>query len=225
MSEHPLDGKSERARAVRTCIGCGCRDDAAALVRLVVADGEVAFDALFVSGEPHRHHKASAGTRLGRGAHLHARADCIAKAPKGLARAFRCEVRASAAELGQRLVDACDRRMVGLLLAARRTRMLAVGGDAACAAVRDGAPLVVVALDAGSVATSLEIKGAVADGHAIAWKTKNQLGALLGEKAVALCAVRHVGIAEQLKILRAAADAGAATTREGAECSRCPEAR
>ncbi|MDP9035487.1 MAG: YlxR family protein [Myxococcota bacterium] len=219
--------EDHRARAVRTCVGCGLKDDAAALLRLIVADGEVAFVSLFSNGEPHRHHRngGDVSAALGRGAHVHPRSHCLSLAPKGLARAFHCEVITSAAQLGKQLVAACDRRMIGLLLAARRTRMVAVGGDASCAAIREGAPLVVVALDAGSIGTSLEVSGAVAEGRAIGWKTKNELGALLGVKAVALCAVRHAGIAEQLKVLRAAADAGAAMTGEGAECSRCPEAR
>jgi hypothetical protein len=83
----------------------------------------------------------------------------------------------------------------------------------------------VVATDAGTVADALEVQEAAKTGRAIAWKTKTELGALLGGEAVAICAVCHAGIAGELKTLRAAADAGAAATREGAGCSRRPEAR
>jgi predicted RNA-binding protein YlxR (DUF448 family) len=209
----------DEKRTARSCVGCGVRDDRAAMVRISIAGGEVVFDALF-----HR------GGGLGRGAHVHPRAACLAKAPRGLARAFKTSVNVDSAELGRRLSDACDRRMVGLLLAARRTGSLAIGADAARSALRGGAggaggaPLAIVAVDAGSVRESIEVEQAISEGRAIAWKTKSDLGGLLGEKAVALCAVRHGGIASELKLMRAAADAGMAATREGAECRR-PEAR
>lgn len=197
-------------RTTRTCVGCGLRDDATAMVRLALADGEVVFGALL-----HR----------GRGAHLHPRAECVAKAPRGLARAFKADVRVDAADLGRRLVMSCERRMVGLLLAAWRSRSLAIGADAATAALGAGAPLAIVAVDAGSVRKSLEVERAIVSGRAMAWKTKGELGALLGEEAVAICAVRNAGIASELQFMRAAVDAGTAATREGAECSRRPEAR
>ena len=105
---------------------------------------------------------------------------------------------------------------------------MAIGADAAVDAVRHGAPLVIVAVDAGTVSEKTEVTDAVASGRGIAWRTKVELGALLGldaEQAVAICAVRHEGIAAELKKVRAAADAGAmATMREGARCRR-PEAR
>jgi predicted RNA-binding protein YlxR (DUF448 family) len=193
-------------------VGCRARDEAGATVRLVVADGEVAFDL--------------AGGAFGRGAHVHPRVACLEKAPRGLARAFgdqRYEV--SVRELGARLIAACDRRMVGLLLAARRVRALAIGAQAVNDALRTLEALVVVAADAGSVASSLEVEAAVRGGRAIAWKTKREMGALLGEESVAICAVRHAGIAAELKALRAVADAGAAATGESTGCSRRPEAR
>ncbi|MDP9149380.1 MAG: YlxR family protein, partial [Myxococcota bacterium] len=124
MDEQPLNGRmstadardDRRARALRTCVGCGLKDESAALLRLVLADGEVVFESLFTNGEPHRHNKNRNGSgALGRGAHLHARSDCLSRAPKGLARAFHCEVLTSSAELGERLIAACDRRMIGLL--------------------------------------------------------------------------------------------------------------
>jgi predicted RNA-binding protein YlxR (DUF448 family) len=202
--------KSAKTPPERTCVGCGLRDAASAMVRLVVAEDEVVFDL--------------AGGAFGRGAHLHARSECIEKAPRGLARTFKRDPKVDARELAARLSAACDRRMSGLLMAARRTNALAVGADASLEAIHRGAPLVVVAVDAGKIAQTLEVQGAVAEGRAIAWKAKNELGALLGEEAVAICAVRHAGIASELKVLRAAADAAAVATREGAECSRRPEA-
>jgi predicted RNA-binding protein YlxR (DUF448 family) len=208
MQERP---KNEERGPVRTCVGCGLREGAEAMVRLVVADDEVVFDL--------------AGGSFGRGAHVHARPECLAKAPRGLSRAFKREVRVDPAELGQRLSAACDRRMAGLLVSAKRIQALAVGTDAALEAIRKGAPLAIVAVDAASIAQSMEVTSAIAEGRAVAWRTKAELGQLLGETAVAVCAVRHAGIAGELQVLRAAADAAAVTTREGAECSRRPEAR
>jgi predicted RNA-binding protein YlxR (DUF448 family) len=197
-------------------VGCGLRDVSPAMLRVVVAEGEVAFDL--------------AGGAFGRGAHVHARPECIEKAPRGLSRAFRRSFELDASALGGRLVEACDRRMAGLILAAHRLRALAVGADAAIEALKQDAPLGVLAADAGSLTADFAVVRCVAEGRAIAWSTKNELGALLGERAVAICAVRHAGIAAELKRMRAAADAGVAATREaatreGARCSRFPEAR
>ncbi len=206
MSSRP--SREPRTAVTRTCVGCGEHVDPAELVRMVVSDDEVVFDL--------------AGGGFGRGAHVHTRPACLAAAPRGLARSFKREIKLGADELGRRLVAACDRRMTGLLLAARRTRALAVGTDESLGAIRRGAPLAIIAVDAGGIAKSREVEQAIADGKAIAWMTKLDLGAMLGETAVAICAVRHAGIAEQLKTLRAAADAGATTTREGARCSSSP---
>ena len=212
MVAHP-HSESRHPASARTCVGCGLRDEASSTLRLAVAGGQVVFDL--------------AGGSFGRGAHVHANASCIAKAPRALARAFRREgLSVTAAELGERLVIACDRRMVGLLLAARRTGAVAIGGNAATDAIERRDAFAIVAVDAGRVASSIEVDRATREGRAIAWKKKCELGALLGEEAVAICAVCHVGIAAELKVLRAAADAGAAATREGAGCSsRRPEAR
>ena len=202
--------RTTATRTWRTCVGCGLRDDKAAMVRLAFVGGEVVFNAQIPNG---------------RGGHMHPRVECIARTPRGLARAFKASVRVDAADLGRTLVIACERRMVGLLLAAWRSRSLAIGSDAGRAAIAGGAPLAIVATDAGSVRGSIEVERAVSEGRAIAWKTKSELGALLGGEAVALCAVRHAGIASELRFMRAAVDAGTAATREGAECSRRPEAR
>jgi predicted RNA-binding protein YlxR (DUF448 family) len=188
----------------RTCVGCGQRNDAEEMVRLVLDGTGVAFDL--------------AGGAFGRGAHVHARPECIEKAARGgLARSFRSHIETTPEQMRESLGAACDRRMAGLLLAARRIGEVAVGADAAREALRKGAPLVVVAVDAGAIASDRDITGAAAQGRAIAWKTKDELGALLGGGSVAVCSICHAGIAAQL----------AATRRlEGqACCSRFPEAR
>jgi predicted RNA-binding protein YlxR (DUF448 family) len=242
-SERKRARRGESRRPTRTCVGCGLRDSADALLRIVCtlerserADGHEVCT-LERSERADGHEVATpdelafdlAGGTFGRGAHLHPRPACIEKAPKGLARGLRGAVKADAAFIGRRLVEACDRRMAGLVLAARRSGALVIGADAALGALAKGAPLAVVAVDAGSVAETAEVQRCAAEGRAIAWRTRSGLGGLLGERSVAICAVRHAGIADELKRMRVAADAGAAATtsatREGAECSRFPEAR
>jgi predicted RNA-binding protein YlxR (DUF448 family) len=160
-----------------------------------------------------------AGGAFGRGAHVHARPECIEKSTRGgLSRALRTPIDTTAERIRESLRLACDRRMTGLLLAAARLRQVAVGAEAARGALSGGAPLIIVAVDAGTVAETKEVVGAAALGRAIAWKTKDELGALLGSSgAVAICSISHAGIAGQL----------AATRRlEGEACSsRCPEVR
>ncbi len=184
-------------------------------MRLVVSDDEVAFDL--------------AGSAFGRGAHVHPRPECIARAPRGLSRSLRREVRTSARALGEALVAAADRRMGGLLVAARRQGALAAGAAAAKEAMAADAPLVLVACDAGAVASTVEVGRMVSAGRAIAWSDRDTLGALLGGQqsggAVAICAVLHRSIAEELKKTRAAADAGAAAAKDGARWNLSPEAR
>jgi predicted RNA-binding protein YlxR (DUF448 family) len=210
-STQPRPERSLEDRAsTRTCVGCGVRDDKASMMRFVVEGGEIVFHPTF---------------QAGRGAHLHPRPECVRGAPKGLGRAFKGEARVGATEIGERLAESCERRMVGLLLAARRRGDLAIGAEAGGRALRAGAPLVVVAVDAGSVRKTTEVEGAIASGRAIAWKTKSELGALLGEEAIAICVVSHRGIATELQSMRAAIDAGRTPAAEGAECSKVREAR
>jgi len=176
-------------------------------------EGEVAFDL--------------AGGAFGRGAHVHPIAECLARAPRGLARSFRCSVSTDASELGRRLVAACDRRTRGLLLSAHRLRAVAVGAEATARALP--AALVVVAVDGGSVGDGSRhtaLGEAIAAGNALVWGTKEELGVLFGAEGVAICALSHQGIAQELKWARAARDAGVTAAREGAECSsRFREAR
>lgn len=207
------EGRDAKGRPTRTCVGCGRRDVVSALLRLVVLEGDVAFDL--------------AGGAFGRGAHVHPIPECLGNAPRGLARSLRRAVSVDAAGIGGALVVACDRRTRGLLLSAHRLRMVAVGAEATARAL-PGA-LAVLAADAGSVGDSQRhaaLGEAVAAGNVMIWATKGELGELLGVEAVSICAVRHPGIAEQLKWTRAARDAGVTAAREGAECSsRFREAR
>ncbi len=74
----------------RTCVGCGEKVPATALVRLRLADGEVVVD------------RERAG---GRGAWVHAREACVSRAArrKGFTRAFRKPVSVDESRLRQQL--------------------------------------------------------------------------------------------------------------------------
>ncbi len=169
--------RGSRRDPTRTCAGCGRREAPDSLVRVVVHDGELAVDL--------------AGGNFGRGAHVHPSPDCLAKASRGgFARAFKARVRADAAELAAQIAAAEDRRLSGLLLAARRAKKVALGADAARAALAAQADAwIVVAIDAGTIAKQPFVAHAAAGGRAVAWGTKERLGALLGGGEVAVAAV------------------------------------
>jgi predicted RNA-binding protein YlxR (DUF448 family) len=202
----------ESTRPVRTCVGCGEAGDADGLLRLVLGprspDGTAPVAVDFAGGSK----------RLGgRGAHLHARKECLAKAAKsGLARSFKTKVAATAQDLAAQIVEGSDRRITGLLSGAWRARMLAVGADAVTAALDKGAPLAVVATDAGGVVERGAIGLAVAEGRAVAWKDKQTLGALFGGRGeVAVCAVLNDSIATEIASARRMADSVDGGPRRG----------
>jgi predicted RNA-binding protein YlxR (DUF448 family) len=186
-------------KPVRTCAGCQRRaTEDELIVRVVLGpkseDGKraVAVDL--------------AASAFGRGAHVHARPECIKKAcSAGLARAFKCAIVASPAEVARQVVLGCDRRLEGLLVGARRAGLLAFGEEAREAAAV--APLLIVASDAGSVARKSPLVDAIAHGRAVAWRNKAGLGALFARDEVALVAIRHEGVAAQAQRVRAIADA------------------
>ncbi len=178
----------------RTCAGCGEKADAAGFVRLVLGPAcEIAVDA--------------AGGGFGRGAHVHGRFACLAKACRGgLSRAFKVQVQSNAEALAIEVSAAFLRRADGLLLAARRAGATAQGADEARSALASGAPLVVVAVDAGSVVQRSEIARAIAEGRACAWSTKSELGRMLGREEVAVCAVTDARMAAAIVMAVSTAD-------------------
>jgi predicted RNA-binding protein YlxR (DUF448 family) len=198
MRETTPDERPPKVGPTRTCAGCGRHDDAEALVRVVLGPPDEKGDSLAVD---------LAGGSFGRGAHVHAREACLRAAAKGgFARSFKRKVAASAEEVAAQIVEGCDRRIAGLLLGGRRAGHLALGADAASDAIAKGAPCVVVACDAGSVTDKGALGAAVREGRAVAWKTKGELGALMGRDEVAVCAVTHASVAEQIVRARRLAD-------------------
>jgi len=141
-----------------------------------------------------------AGSHFGRGAWLHPRPLCVSRAaPRGLARSFRSEITTTALELTQLLQNAADGRATGLVSAAARGRHVALGSTAVKEALNSGAArLVVVAKDARAAAAAPWIEQTVAEGHAVAWGTKELLGAATGRGEVAVLAILDSGIASAL---------------------------
>jgi predicted RNA-binding protein YlxR (DUF448 family) len=199
----------------RTCVGCGERAAPADLVRLVLGPGgEVAVDA--------------AGGGFGRGAHVHARAACLAQAvSRGLLRATKGQARSvsvavreggelsafgsspgpsplSAAALVQAIQDAMARRIGGLLVSAVRGRHARIGADAVTGAWRTGeAALILVATDAAAAAGLGAVREAIGAGAAVAWGTKQSLAAALlrhsTPEGVGAVAITDAGIAAAVR--------------------------
>ncbi|WP_437542715.1 YlxR family protein [Sorangium sp. So ce327] len=200
---------------VRTCVGCGERvgvDDvrgARPLVRLILGPGGV------VAVDP-----GDGG--FGRGAHVHPQQGCLSAAvARGLARAAKGRVHAivgaagggaegagdqaqgveplTTVSLARAIRGATERRLHGLVRAAVRSQSAAIGADAVVGScVRGEAALVLVACDAAAGADLPEVRRAVAEGRAVAWGSKQGLGALAGgprERDVAVMAISAASIA------------------------------
>jgi uncharacterized protein len=186
----PNDSSAPK-RNERTCAGCGKHASAEELVRVVhdPNEGALAIDL--------------AGSAFGRGAHVHASLDCVAKAAKGgfvrvlSGKGEKVKVTASAEALGEDIVKAADRRMIGLLGGAKRAGQLAIGADAAVAASHeDRAEVFVVASDAAAATKLHPVERAIASGNAIVFGDKKFLGGLFGRDEVAVVAILHSGVAD-----------------------------
>ncbi len=190
LAMSPDKRRGEPADHARTCVGCGksasqteARRASARLPRENEAEASASGTALvrIVIG-PDRAIAVDAGdSRFGRGAYVHATPACVAGAVRGLARSARGNVTldgapVTEASLRAAISSAYDRRVAGLLAAAKRARKLECGADAAQAACRagDGA-LVVLATDAAQAADLTEARRATKEGRAIPWGTKVSL--------------------------------------------------
>jgi predicted RNA-binding protein YlxR (DUF448 family) len=175
------------ARGERTCVGCGKTEAAVNMVRLVVStEGEVAVDL--------------AGGAFGRGAHVHASPQCLASAPRGLNKSFRRPIGVTADDLASAIVAAADRRVRGLLASAVRSQNVEAGGEIAGAAFESGrAHLLVVARDAQAAATLGPVLRAIAQGAAVAWGTKQELGSLVRKAEVGVLGIASQPLADSVR--------------------------
>ncbi len=187
------------AEPQRTCIACRTQDDRAELLRLVLdPDGNVAIDLR--------------AKLPGRGAWVHARADCldrVQREPKTLGRALRAEVYTP--ELAVKVRSLLRAAVLdGLSLAAAGGGLVG-GADLLEAALREGRVLeVVVASDAAERTVrhlrdaAPEVPTTVVDGL-----TRDVLGARIGRRSLAAVGVADVPAARHLlRTLRRLRDAG-----------------
>jgi predicted RNA-binding protein YlxR (DUF448 family)/ribosomal protein L30E len=192
-----MSGAQENDDPVRTCAGCRQRDAQDALLRFVHVEGTLVPD-------PRR--------RLpGRGVSAHPTRKCIERAVErgGFARGLGHKVEANATELCRTAAVQYERRAEGLLLAARRSRALALGTESVKRALDAGTvALLVVAKDAAGRRAELEGRAA----RAVSMSTKEHLGRLMGRAEISVMAILDVGIAEEV-----AATAARATQLEAAE--------
>jgi predicted RNA-binding protein YlxR (DUF448 family) len=208
----------KRVPGERTCVGCGKKGDVHEMVRVVLGpwqegSAEVAVD--------------FAGGAIGRGAHVHPERGCIEKASAGaFAKSFKTRVRADADEISRDVVRGAERAVAGLVSAALSRRAVGIGADAAKEAMRAGAPLLLLAKDAGGIAG--EFDAAVADGRVKAFGDKATLGKMCGRTEVAVLAITDVKIASA--IVRATTMAsrlggGGGSVGTRSEACRSPEVR
>jgi predicted RNA-binding protein YlxR (DUF448 family)/ribosomal protein L30E len=177
---------SRKARGPqRTCVGCGQEDAPPSMVRLVVSPaGEVAVDLV----------------GSGRGAYVHPTTPCLALAPRGLTKSFRHQVDTSPARLAALVETAVQRRIGGLVGSAIRSRQVVLGAESAGMAWQNGrAELLVVARDAAAGALLGSVKHAVAEGDAVAWGTKAELGNLVGRAELGVVGITSRSIAEAVR--------------------------
>ena len=214
MQQAKTMNENRTASRGRTCVGCGLSGTRDVFVRLVLVPSSAPVPAPLPAtpAEPHAESIASkpeprssgvvadlAGGSFGRGAHVHPKMDCIERACRtGLSKSFKMRVAANPLELRAQIIAAAERRIGGLVMAARRTRGVAVGADATCDALDKGARVVLIAKDAGSVLGRHSIQRAVADGRSVVWGDKERLGALLGEATVAVSAITYGEIANSI---------------------------
>lgn len=178
----------------RTCVGCGKRNPAEELVRVVLGDQTVVPDAK--------------GGSFGRGAHVHATRSCLEVAcKKGFPRTFKQNVRADVTSLATAIAEAHDRRLEGLLSGGLRGGHVIYGTDKVVEALRAGeAKLVVLAADATAAAERNEVKTATGEGRTIVWHgNRMRLAAAVGRRGdaaregVAICAVTSAELGAEVR--------------------------
>ncbi len=214
----------------RSCVGCnaGASLDDVRTADARLADVDVASAPIvrLLIGPNNEIVVDSGDGTFGRGAHVHASPACLQRAVKaGLPKVVRgapmmSGAPLSASVLAGAIAEAYDRRLEGLLSAAKRARKVQVGSDAACASLRAGeASLVLVAVDAAAAAERTEVRAAIREGAGIAWGTKARLGALLrpaledSAPEVGVVAITDTRIAAAIRETRTVIDSVAQTPR------------
>ncbi len=205
-------GQGGRPRE-RTCAACGQKAHGKDLLRVVMGPwngtfAEVAVD--FANGA------------IGRGAHIHPTVQCLKKAvASGFSKSFKSKIQANAEELAREIVLGSERAIIGLVTSAVARRRVAVGADASKESMKEGAPLLLVASDAGSIAS--EFHAYADEGRISVFGDKQVLGKLCGKSEVAVLAITDENIASA--IVRATTMAGPFRGTSGSEACMSPEVR
>jgi ribosomal protein L7Ae-like RNA K-turn-binding protein len=116
---------------------------------------------------------------------VHPAPSCLEKGARGLMKSARRAVSVegegpSARVLAKLVEQAFQRRIEGLLVAARRARKIVVGSDATVTSLRSGrGKLVLLAGDAAAAAKLGEVRFEINEGRAVAFGDKLSLGALV----------------------------------------------
>jgi predicted RNA-binding protein YlxR (DUF448 family) len=171
------------------CAGCGQRTSPEELVRLVLGPS-----APFVA--------VDLGRRLGgRGLSVHPTRACVRSASLrgGLARALRGVAQVEPETIEKMIVEQLERRILGLLSSAQRTRQVVLGADAVLAALqRNSGDLLLRARDSRGRGDDLA-RAATALGCATAtWGTKASLGDAFGRSELGVLLVTERGIARAI---------------------------
>jgi len=188
---------------LRTCAGCREVTDPDGLVRAVLGpDGQVVPDL--------------GGGGFGRGAWVHPRAACLAKAlPRGFSKSMKRAVHTSVAEFSGALRAQAERRAYALVGAAFRARKAAAGSTA----VRDSftagqVKLVLVACDARAAAETPWVEALVTSGRARAFGSKELLGRAIGRPETGVIAILDEGISSALSHTLGVHELGLASAAE-----------
>ncbi|MDB4987676.1 MAG: putative nucleic-acid-binding protein [Myxococcaceae bacterium] len=173
----------------RTCAGCREHEERAALLRFAHVPG----------------HKPvivpDFSNRLGgRGVWVHPRGGCLKRAVRGgFARSLRAQVELDFVTRQEQAAGQLLRRVQGLLLAAQRRRVLALGTDATRLAVAAcTAHLLLVAKDAAGRRDDIVAFATERSVQVIEFSTKDELGHLTGKDSLALLAVLDLQIAREI---------------------------
>jgi predicted RNA-binding protein YlxR (DUF448 family)/ribosomal protein L30E len=202
------DSREAGADPERTCAGCRQQDARDALLRFVVGPDEPR-----LVPDPRR--------RLpGRGVSVHPTRDCLRRAVErgGFARALRMKLAVDTEALCALVAAQYERRLEGLLAAARRNRSLVMGTEAVRTAFAEQAvPLLIVAHDAAGRREELTEQAMRLGGHCVVYGTKSELGRLMGRAELGVMAILDPGIAREVVAVAARATelAGPGSPRSG----------
>ena len=174
---------------LRTCAGCREIGDPSLLplVRVVLGpDGQAVPDL--------------SGSGFGRGAWVHPREACLAKAlPRGFSKSMKNTVTTSVAEFASALRGQAERRAYSLVGSAFRARKAAAGSTAVRDAFTAGqVKLVLVATDARAAAETPWVDALVKSGKARAFGSKELLGRVIGRPDTGVIAILDDGITTAL---------------------------